>query len=105
MRSKGLVSCFIIILLASGAAGARDLGPCTEESAQEKPGAWRGTVENGVDVAGSSIAKPEQPDVIKRMAVFAEVLHQALGEQKGYDAKWYRSTGERSTRMAPRATA
>jgi len=41
--------------------------------------------------------------VIKRMAVFAEVMHQALGEQKGYDAKWYRSAGGEVYKDGPKS--
>jgi len=92
MRTICIAACLLILSVA-GASGAGDLGPCTEESASQRAGSWKGTVESGVDVPGSSIAKAEQPAVIKRMEVFADVLHQALGEQKGYDAKWYRSAG------------
>ena len=67
--------------------------PARKHRHRQKAGVWKGIVESGVDVPASSIAKAEQQDVIRRMAVFADVLHQALGEQKGYDAKWYRSAG------------
>jgi hypothetical protein len=102
MRSIGIAA-LLIVLSAVGAAGAKELGPCTEGSAQEKAGVWKGIVEHSIDVQGSSIAKAEQPDVIKRMAVFAEVLHQALGEQKGYDARWYRSAGGEVYKGGPKS--
>ncbi len=69
----------------------------------QKVGAWKGIVESGVDVPGSSIAKAEQSEVMKRMSVFAKVLHQALGEQKGYDAKWYRSAGGEVYKDGPKS--
>lgn len=103
MRSIAIATGFSMLLMAAGAASGKDLGPCTEGSAQEKAGAWKGIVEPGVDIPGSSIAKAEQPDVIKRMAVFADLVHQALGEQKGYDAKWYRSAGGEVYKGGPKS--
>ena len=103
MRSSAIVAGFTIVLLAGGTAHAGDLGPCTEGSAQERAGAWKGIVENGVDVPGSSIAKAEQRVVIERMAVYAELLHQALGGQKGYDAEWYRSVGSEVYKGGPKS--
>ncbi len=61
MRSIAIAAGFSMLLMAAGAASGKDLGPCTEGSAQEKAGAWKGIVENDVDVQASSIAKAEQP--------------------------------------------
>lgn len=86
----------MITVLASltlcGLSVADEKISCTDTSASEAQGRWGARIEKDVDVEQSSIIpKSEWSAVKKRTDVYSELLRQALGEFKGYDAVGYRS--------------
>ena len=82
------------LLLCGSAAVAVEKGACTDTSAIETQGTWKSMRDPGVDIEQSSIIpKVEWPALAKRMDVYAGILHQALGQQRGYEATWHRSVG------------
>lgn len=91
MATSALITVLASLTLC-GLSVAAEKHSCTDKSASEAQGRWRSDVEKGVDVEQSSIIpKSEWPAVRKRTDVHSELLRQALGEFKGYDAVGHRS--------------
>lgn len=94
LRAPCALMAAMVLLFCGNAALAAVKGACTDASALETPGQWKAIREPGVDIEQSSIIpKAEWPALAKRMDVYAEILHQALGPQHGYEATWHRSVG------------
>lgn len=90
--AKSALITVLASLTLSGLSVAAEKYSCTDKMASEAQGRWRSDVEKGVDVEQSSIIpKSEWPAVRKRTDVYSELLRQALGEYKGYDAVGHRS--------------
>jgi hypothetical protein len=90
--AKSALITVLASLTLSGLSVAAEQHSCTDKSASEAQGRWKSGVEKGVDVEQSSIIpQSEWPAVRKRTDVYSELLRQALGEYKGYDAVGHRS--------------
>lgn len=90
--AKSALITVLASLMLCGLSVAAEKNACTDLSASEAQGRWRSDVEKDVDVEQSSIIpKSEWSSVKKRTDVYAELLRQALGEFKGYDAVGHRS--------------
>ncbi|TAL74971.1 MAG: hypothetical protein EPN88_03555 [Bacteroidetes bacterium] len=57
--------------------------PCTQKSAENAPGKWK------KDVFNSIPDNPGLPQLVKKLEMQEEILHKALGNPAGFDAKCY----------------
>lgn len=71
-------------------------GPCTTESAKMAPGKWT------VAAFNSLPDNPAVPAIVRNLEKEAEILHRALGEPVGFDARGYfRVPGNPFTQKSP----
>lgn len=78
-------------LMLCGLSVADEKISCTDTSASEAHGRWRPSASANDVEQSSIIPKSEWPSVKKRTDGYSELLRQALGEFKGYDAVGDRS--------------
>ncbi len=92
--TKSAVVAAVALLLLCSPSIAAEKKHCTEASVLEVQGRWASHSEKDVDVEQSKIIpQSEWPAVKKRTDVYAELIRQALGDIKGYDAVTHPTVG------------